>query len=109
MNESGGHLTDEELIELIERLRMLSRNRISRCQEDVRIGNKYVVGEDLETGILTVDLFTDVFSRWTRKTVRRRRAFFLVDREGAVSVKLDDRHLLKDLRSQLILEELANL
>lgn len=100
-------MSDEELVELIERLRMLSRNVIAQDRVDITVG-KFVVGEDLSTGILAVDVVMSL--RKGHLVVRRgRRCFMMVNRDGDLMIRDKDRSLLKELSYQLVLDELANI
>jgi hypothetical protein len=104
-------MSEEELQELIERLRMLARGVIANGHEEVTIG-KFVIGEDLPTGNLAVDVIDNLMKRNAHSRLKPstvgRRCFMMVGRNNEVSIKLKDRHLLKDLSYQMILDELAN-
>ena len=94
-------MSDVNVDELIERLRMLARNRIAQGHTEITIG-KFVIGEDLPTGNLAVDVLGGS---------GRRYCFVMINRDGELSRVLKDKDwdLLAQLSQQMVLEELANI
>jgi len=107
---SGLRLSDdpEQFAKFVERLRLLCRNRIAQGHEDITIG-KFVIGEDLSTGLIAIDVVGPPLNRaWGRSDVMRR-CFAMISRDGELSIRTRQHHLLDELERQMILDELANI
>jgi len=79
---------------------------------EVTVG-KFVIGEDLATGNLSVDVIAPGMKRNFRGRLVdsgvRRRCFMMVGRDGGISLKNRYRDLLEELSRTIILDELANI
>ena len=102
-------LPQDEIDGLKERLAMLSRNVRAKGLEVYRFQN-YEIGEDLETGNLSVDLIKcegrNVLGVGHVEKVYRT-AFLMIDRQGNLMVRSKYREQVKQLSQGLILVELA--
>ena len=88
---------------LVERLRVFARKNLAQGLEEVTVNN-FIIGEDIPTGNLTVDIVTNGPTR------KGRRCFMMMNREGHLMLfKRGDWAIVKELSYQLILEELANI
>jgi len=105
-------MTDEETKALIERLRNLARNVSEDDPGEVTVG-KFIIGEDLSSGNLSVDVIAPLMKRNSRGVLKdagaERRCFMMVDRDGSLSIKNRYRDLLEELSRTIILDELANI